>query len=208
MSRLRVHGEIRQGAADERSGSELKMSYDALVWLLVGLGIGVAASLMLLLGYSMLEYGRLSRRFRRARAAAAAAATPVTETLPVAPKTSLLAPPAPRANVVARLTAPANDVRPVAGRIRATDDTTARPTPVSVPPAKPAEVAEPRPSARAVETQASAAPPPAVVVAEVKRPQSVEAMFAEAFANDRLTASPEPDEAAGAAKPDSGKPPA
>lgn len=185
------------------------MSYDALVWLLVGLGVGVAASLMLFLGYSMLEHGRLSRRLRRAHAAAVAA-TPAAETLPVAPKTSLLARPAPRAEVAAKPTAsakPANDVRPAVGSIRATDDKPARPTlPVAAPQAKPAEVAEPRPVGRVVETPAIAAPPPAMV-AEVKRPKSVEAMFAEAFANDRLAASPEPDEAAGAAKPVSGKPP-
>jgi hypothetical protein len=43
------------------------MSLDAIVWLLVGIGIGVAACLMLLMLYAGLERWRLGRRLRRGR---------------------------------------------------------------------------------------------------------------------------------------------
>lgn len=169
------------------------MSYDALVWLLVGFGIGVAGSLMLLIGYSTLEYGRLSRRFRRARAAALAAAapTPAPAAAPVAPKTSLLA-------------------GPVAEAKPAADDKPARPAlvVVSPPDPKPAIPAEPAAPVPAIEAKPIAAPATEAVAAPPKRPQSVEAMFAEAFANDRLTVSPEPDESVATLKPGVEKPPA
>lgn len=178
------------------------MSYDALVWLLAGLGIGVAASLMLLIGYSMLEYGRLSRRFRKARVAAAAAAA-----VPVAPKTSILARPATRTDIAAKPVAedkPVTDARSALEPKPAMDGKPARPTPVpaSAPEAKPVAVVDVVPVAPVAE----AAPEP-VAAQPARRPQSVEAMFAEAFANDRLTVSPEPDEAAGAVKPDAEKSP-
>lgn len=185
------------------------MSYDALVWLLVGLGIGVAGSLMLLLGYSMLEYGRLSRRFREARAAVVAAATPGVAVVPPAPGTSLLARP---------VAGPVVETKPVAKVATEVKPTvTPRPT-AEAKPARPALAVVPKAGRQPAEL-AKAAPPavearPAVVSASEalstplpKRPQSVEAMFAEAFAHDRLTVLPEPDETA-AAKPEAGKPPA
>lgn len=43
------------------------MSLDAIVWLVAGIGLGVGATLLLLVGYAGLERWRLSRRFRRAR---------------------------------------------------------------------------------------------------------------------------------------------
>jgi len=43
------------------------MSLDALVWLLVGVGLGVGGSLLLLMAYSGLERFRLGQRIRRAR---------------------------------------------------------------------------------------------------------------------------------------------
>lgn len=175
------------------------MSYDALVWLLVGFGIGVAGSLMLLIGYSTLEYGRLSRRFRRARAAALAAAapTPAPAAAPVAPKTSLLA-------------GPVAEAKPAAEPNPAADDKPARPAlvVVSPPEPKPAVSVEPAVPAPVVEAKPIAAPATEAVAAPPKRPQSVEAMFAEAFANDRLTVSPEPDESVGTLKPGVEKPPA
>ncbi|HEV2517894.1 MAG TPA: hypothetical protein VGV07_21765 [Devosia sp.] len=186
------------------------MSYDALVWLLVGLGIGVAGSLMLLLGYSMLEYGRLSRRFREARAAVAAAATPDVAVVPPAPRTSLLARP---------VAGPVVETKPVAKVATEVKPTvTPRPT-AEAKPARPALAVVPKAGRQPAEL-AKAAPPvaveakPAAVSASKalstplpKRPQSVDAIFAEAFAHDRLTVLPEPDETA-AAKPEAGKPPA
>ncbi|CAN7328565.1 hypothetical protein LJR016_001708 [Devosia sp. LjRoot16] len=187
------------------------MSYDALVWLLVGLGIGVTASLLLLIGYSTLEYGRLSRRFRRARTAAAAAA-PVEKPVPVAPKMSLLARPAARTEAAAKPVAQGKamtEVKPAADPKSVADDKPARPTlaVVPAPEAKLVAVAEPMPVTPMLEAKPVVAPSSEPVAAAPKRLQSVEAMFAEAFANDRLTISPEPDEAAGAAKPGAEKPP-
>lgn len=194
------------------------MSYDALVWLLVGLGIGVAASLMLFLGYSMLEYGRLSRRLRMARAAAAAAG-PAEKAAPVAPpKTSLLARPGARTEVAAKPVAEANAVtvaKPVAEAKAVTEvkPAVASKSPAGDKPPRPALVVVPASEARpAVVTKPAPAAPVVAVLSEPapeapKRPKSVEAMFAEAFANDRLPLSPEPDEAAGAAKPGAEKPP-
>jgi hypothetical protein len=193
------------------------MSYDALVWLLVGLGIGVAASLMLLIGYSMLEHGRLSRRFRKARLTAAAAAAPVAASVPAAPRTSLLARPAPKPPVEAEPAAevvvevkPTVEPKPAVEPKPKADEKPARPAlaVVRAPEPKPPATAKPAPAVPVVEakpavlsaSEALAAPLP-------KRPQSVEAMFAEAFAQDRLTVSPEPDEAA-AAKLGAEKPPA
>jgi len=190
------------------------MSYDALVWLLVGLGIGVAASLLLLIGYSMLEYGRLSRRFRRARATtAAAAAGPIERVAPVVPKTSLLARPTAPSEVAARPAAAAKpmiELKPAVDPEPAVDDKPARPAlvVVSAPEPKPVAISEPVPAAPVVAaepTVATPSEPPAMP--SPRRPQSVEAMFAEAFAHDRLTVSPEPDEAAGATKPGAEKPP-
>lgn len=190
------------------------MSYDALVWLLVGLGIGVAASLMLLIGYSMLEYGRLSRRFRRARATTAAAAVaPIERAVPVVPKTSLLARPAAPSDVAARPVAAAKpmiELKPAVDPEPAVDDKPARPAlvVVSAPEPKPVAISEPVPAAPVVAaepTVATPSEPPAMP--SLRRAQSVEAMFAEAFAHDRLTVSPEPDEAAGATKPGAEKPP-
>jgi len=197
-------------AGEPTAGMWGSMSYDALVWLLVGLGIGVAASLMLLLGYSMLEHGRLSRRFRKARAAtAAAAAAPVAAVSPAAPRTSLLARPLPK---------PVVDPQPVAvAAIAAKPTVEPKPTAAEKPaaPALPVvAVAAPKPAtitqapAPAIEVKAATVSASEALAAPLpKRPQSVEAMFAEAFANDRLTVSPEPDETA-ATKPGAGKPPA
>jgi|GEM_PF-3574775 len=188
------------------------MSYDALVWLLVGLGIGVTASLLLLIGTSMLEHGRLSRRFRRARTAAAAAAAPVEKPVPVAPKTSLLARPGARTEVAPKPVAQGKamtEVKPAADPKSVADDKPARPTLAVVPAPEPKQVAvaEPMPATPVLEARPVVAPSSEPVAAPPKRLQSVEAMFAEAFANDRLTISPEPDEAAGAAKPGAEKPP-
>lgn len=151
------------------------MTYDALVWLLVGLGIGVAASLMLLIGYAGLEQARLGRRLRRARVAAPvaeAAAVPARAVSAPAPSSQPAAP-----AVAARTVA----VRPVAANRVAPKPVESAPAPVTV--ATPAAVTAPA----APPTQAPAVP----AVAKV---QSVEALFAEAFAHDRLTVAPEPDE--------------
>ena len=55
-------GGLNPAWCQEKARQERVMSYDALVWLLVGLGVGVAGSLMLLLGYVTLEHRRLGRR--------------------------------------------------------------------------------------------------------------------------------------------------
>lgn len=181
------------------------MSYDALVWLLVGLGIGVAASLMLLIGYSMLEYGRLSRRFRKARLAAAPAPAPVADAEPVAPRTSLLARPTPKPTTPAKPAAePASEVKTAVEPKPPAADKPPRPALVVVtsPEPKPA-VAPPAPIARPAPVVSK--PAEAIALPPPKQPQSVEAMFAQAFANDRLVVSPEPDETA--AKPGAEKPP-
>jgi hypothetical protein len=185
------------------------MSYDALVWLLVGLGIGVAASLLLLLGTSMLEYGRLSRRFRKARIAAAAAAEPAEKAAPVAPKTSLLARPAARTEVAAKPAAVVTGTKPAVETKPTVGDKPPRPALVAVaaPEAKPATVTKPAAAAPVATAKPVIAASPEPVPEAPKRPKSVEAMFAEAFANDRLPASPEPDEAVGAVKPGAEKPP-
>lgn len=139
------------------------MSFDALVWLLVGIGLGVAGCLMALLLYAALEGGRLRRRLRRARQAK-----------PAPMKVEKVAP------VVAK---PLN-VTPVTPAI----------TPKAVEPmAAPVVV----PVATAVETVAAVAvpvpapsPAPLPTPAAPKPVQSVEALFAEAFAVDRLSPAP------------------
>lgn len=144
------------------------MSYDALVWLLVGLGAGVGGSLLLLIGYAALERGRLGRRLRQARATAVATEPmqPVDAEPAVPPQATK--PPAPEAK--------SRSVLVTAGA------TSATPAPAATTTSKPA----------AAPPAVVAASP--VVAAAPQRIQSVEAMFAEAFANDRLTAPPKPDE--------------
>lgn len=149
------------------------MTYDALVWLFVGFGIGVAASLMLLIGYAGAEQARLGRRLRQARAAAVVEAAPVPGAVS-APAVK----PRPAAPADASRAVP---VRPVAAN-------TVAPRPVEVV-AAPAAIAAP-----AVVTAPAAPPTEVPAIPVVAKVQSVEALFAEAFANDRLTVAPEPDE--------------
>lgn len=201
------------------------MSYDALVWMLVGLGVGVAGSLMLLMGYAGLERARLGRRLRKARAAAMVATAP-EPALTVKPRGSRIDMPKPLARPAAAKPAPDNPkpepVKPALVAVAA-----AAPEPVVVA-AELAAAAAPEPEvaaepdAKAVEAEvgptvatavpspvAPAAPEPEVkateaVVAPVEPPapqpaapaalkpaRSVEAMFAEAFAHDKLP-TPEP----------------
>lgn len=160
------------------------MSYDALVWLLVGLGAGVAGSLMLLMGYAGLERARLGRRLRNG-ARAAVVVVPEGKPAPTA------RPPGSRLDLTGLVTAkPAPDeakpspVRPALVVVASTV-----PEPVVVVPVAKAADAEVAPPA------AAPAPKPAAPAAPAapKPVQSVEALFAEAFANDKLPA-PEPDE--------------
>lgn len=151
------------------------MTYDALVWLLVGLGIGVAASLMLLIGYAGVEQARLGRRLRQARAAVPVAEMAAAPARAVSVRTPKPQPAEPA--VVAR----AAPVRPVAANTVAPKLIEAVAAPAAV--AAPVALAKPA----ALPAEAAAVP----VVAKV---QSVEALFAEAFANDRLAVAPEPDE--------------
>ncbi len=157
------------------------MSYDALVWLLVGLGVGVAGSLMLLMGYAGLERARLGRRLRKARAAVAIAPEP--KPAPVA------RPPGSRLDMARPAVAkPALDEtrpEPVRPALVVVAATTPEPIVAAVPMAKVAE-AEVAPAVTPPTPQPAAAAAPKPV-------QSVEALFAEAFANDKLPA-PEPDE--------------
>lgn len=132
------------------------MSFDALVWLLVGLGIGVAGSLMALMLYAALEGGRL-RRARQAKPISVKVEKPAPAMArpPVAPTV------APKA--VEPLAAPVVAV-PAATVV---ETVAAEPVPAPVPPPEPA------------------APKPV---------QSVEALFAEAFAIDRLSPAPKPED--------------
>jgi hypothetical protein len=170
------------------------MSYDALVWLLVGLGVGVAGSLMLLLGYTGMERARLGRRLRKARSAVAVAAEPAPVVRPPRSRLDMARPAA--AKPAAEETKPV-PVKPALVVVPAT-----APEPVAVAPVKEpaeAEVAPPAPGTVAKPVEAEIAPatfpptPQPAAPAGPKPVQSVEALFAEAFANDKLPAN-EPDE--------------
>jgi hypothetical protein len=169
------------------------MSYDALVWLLVGLGVGVAGSLMLLLGYSGLERARLSRRLRQARSVVAVTDEPAP----------VVRPPGSRLDMVRPATKPMAEepkLVPVKPALVVVPATASEPVTV-VPMAKPAEAeVAPPPAATLAKVEPEVAPAavmpssqPAAAPATPKPVQSVEALFAEAFANDKLPA-PEPDE--------------
>lgn len=210
------------------------MSYDALVWLLVGLGIGVAGSLVLLVGYVTLEHQRLGRRLRRARGDAAATVPPTVSTLPPPPlrakrpdgRAEAAAAPKPQARLaVVAKPAPADAPAVKPGPVRPVLAVPALPRPGlasrSEPPSEPAKPATIKPDAEVgagtkPEPEAKPGPALSLVAATPSKPavpsepaalagaaasptptppkplQSVEAMFAEAFANDRLTVSPEP----------------
>lgn len=159
------------------------MSYDALVWLLVGLGVGVAGSLMLLMGYTGLERARLGRRLRKARAAVAMA--------PEAKAAPVVRPPGSRLDMARPAAAkPAPDeAKPVPVKPALVVVAAPAPEPVVVVPVAKAADAEVAPPVT------TPAPKPAAPVAPTgpKPVQSVEALFAEAFANDKLPA-PAPDE--------------
>ncbi len=161
------------------------MSYDALVWLLVGLGVGVAGSLMLLMAYAGLERARLGGRLRKARAA-----------VPIAPEAK-----------------PAPVERPSGSKLDMAKTTASKPLamqpvpeetgPTPVQPALAAGAAvtlepivTPAPSGKAAEREVAPAVTPTLKLAAPLGPgpvRSVEALFAEAFANDKLPA-PEPGE--------------
>lgn len=183
------------------------MSIEALVWLLVGLGFGIAGTLMLLMAYSAMERFRLGRRLRQARTATAMAQL-AARSMPPRPKGS-------RIDTVK--TAPARSIlqvtpaaepempRPVVAEVPVVEmPVVEEPVPVAAPVvgltpdlSEPAVIALPQPEDDVAvtqpepvqepvqeeapeEPQADAAPP------VERRVQSVEAMFAEAFANDRL----------------------
>lgn len=177
------------------------MNYDAVVWLLVGLGVGVAASLMLLIGYSALERGRLSRRLRRARAAAPVAAAAVTS-MPVRVARPPMARPQ-AAKAEAEKVEPKREEPAKPEAKPAPKPEVATPAAVATEPAEPSGVVVPFAAPKPVEPKPPAvqmAPPGAAEKPAVKAPlpvtppaprkvQSVEAMFAEAFANDKLPGS-------------------
>ncbi|WP_055046854.1 hypothetical protein [Devosia sp. A16] len=202
------------------------MSYDALVWLLVGLGVGVAGSMMLLLGYVTLEHRRLGRRLRRGTTAAVVAP---------AVSTTIAKPAAAKRPVSAGLSRPVSP-KPVERKSVEPKASGAEPrTPVAASPMPPkAEatiVSKPEPKAgaeggaepdaksgpaRPALSLVSSAPPKPVIASDAAPPapqlstptpitprplQSVEAMFAEAFANDRLPVSPESRDEAKPPKP-------
>ena len=177
------------------------MTYDAVVWLLVGLGVGVAGSLMLLMGYTGLERARLGRRLRQARATAQVAATAVTSMpvrmarLPVAKPQAMR--PEGKQEPVKREAATPEPATPEAKPVAPTPEVTeqakptavvmafATPKPVEPKPASP-PVAVPVAPAVADKPSIEALPAPAAVPAAPRKVQSVEALFAEAFANDKL----------------------
>ena len=171
------------------------MGPDAMVWLLVGLGLGVALSLLLFIGYATLEGLRLKGRMKKARAlraAEAARAAPRRRELamPVARERQPAAPvAAPKPATRELVGKPANDPaprpvepKPVSRPARAPDA-----APVATVAVQAAETAKAAPIAP-VETK----PGPERIEAVAPQPvkpatrKSVEEMFADAFANARI----------------------
>ncbi|WP_423065921.1 hypothetical protein [Devosia sp. CN2-171] len=185
------------------------MSLDPIVWLIAGIGIGVGASLMLLMLYAGLERWRLGRRLRRVR---------VLRDVPPPPE---MRPPAPPGSKLALLdrkaeprempaTGPVDAKRAtaivepaVAMATKAEPGVLPVPFPAAVrsepetPPtvdAAPAVVVEVKPEVPAppVTPFTPPSPPPAVttIASPPRPPQSVEDMFAEAFALDKVSVAP------------------
>lgn len=191
-------GGIRHGSGNGGGGVRPVMSYDELVWLVVGLGLGVGGTLMWLMLLAATEGWRLRRRIRRARklAPVVAAAPPalVTRAAPVS-----AARPAPKPMTPAPVSAPAP--KPAQTPALAPMPT---PAPVAVPAPAPAPIPAPSPVESVIAspiTAAVVALPAEEPVAKTapapvapKPAQSVEAMFAEAFAIDRLTVEPKVEE--------------
>ena len=178
---LQAGPQIRHGARDETPEQGPPMSYDALVWLLVGLGVGVAGSLMLLVGYVTLEHWRLGRRLRRRWGGAAAPST-------VLAKPVLTKRPGPRSDTMKPVNAKPEAKALVAAKPIAAAKLAAKPAPVrpalvvaAASPAKP-------PSASLPETRPGAAEPavaaktPAKIVTDAKPEPKPEAAKAEAAA--------------------------
>ncbi|MGV3491318.1 MAG: hypothetical protein ACO1OG_08355 [Devosia sp.] len=184
------------------------MTLDALVWLVVGLGLGIGLSLMLLIVYSGLERLRLRRRLRRAARLAEFRSGEME------PGATVVAPPAARVLVVEPEPEPepvmiaepevvqpepvvaATEPEPVIAaaepeRESALDIVAAEPEPEAAPDDQPEPAAEPAedpvvPEIDMVAVREPPSPPRS-------RAQSVEDIFAEAFAQDRSAGKPDAD---------------
>ena len=177
------------------------MSLDAVVWLVAGIGIGIGMSVLLLVVYAGLEHWRLGRRLRRARTRVAIA-LPDT---PFAPLPRRSEPVAPALEAVeAEPEIPVAPVRTSASPEPVVDLPRQSPKPIpaaaEVPLSEPASEPAPAPVADA----ASEEPPPDAVEppdapadssTTPERPvpaQSIEEMFAEAFALNKVSVAPLP----------------
>lgn len=189
-----------------------RMSLDATVWLIAGIGIGVGACLMLLMLYAGLERWRLGRRLRRTR---------VLRDVPIQRET--VRPPAPPGSKLALLDRKAEPrEKPTTSRVSAEmAKSVAEPAVVTAPKAEPgvppesvpvpaavrpepetpptidvapAMVVEVKPEVPSPPAAPVAPPSPAPAVAAIasppRPPQSVEDMFAEAFALDKVSVAP------------------
>ncbi len=172
------------------------MSYDAVVWLLVGTGLGVAGCLLLLMLFSTLEWVRLGRRLKQARLLRATP-TPRVAANRVMPEQAKPAPvemntlvPEPAAVVVVAV-AEADEKRPKPVDARS----------LIVPPPKPRPfapgTARARPAAASKPVDKSAAPPPKPVLKPVaavpKAPAKLEVVAKEESKPADVAAKPLPE---------------
>jgi hypothetical protein len=173
------------------------MSLDAIVWLVVGIGFGVGLSLMLVMAYSVVERFRLGQRLKRARGLRETS-TPRVEAKPV-PAGSVLAKVARAGEGVAAVPAtsllsPADvdPAKPAAPPVKprlsivAANDVVAKPAAKAVEKASETEVKPVIVAGEPVEVVAVPVEPVVVAPTGPKPVQSVEALFAEAFAIDKL----------------------
>lgn len=144
------------------------MTGDQVFWLVAGAGLGLGLAVIVLVAYATLEHRRLGRRLAAARAAPIGAVEERGDPAPVSE------PALPAA--VAR-----PEVLPQPGEAAAPAPT----KPEAVPPAEAVAPAQPAP---AIQKPAAPTRP----VAAPSKPQSVEEIFAEAFANDRLAGPQDP----------------
>lgn len=184
------------------------MSLEAIVWLIVGVGIGVGACLMLLMLYAGLERWRLGRRLRRARVLRDVPAPRETPRQP-APPGSKLALLDRKAEPREKSAGSGAKARPVVEPAVVTAPKTVRDAPLEPVPATAAIGPEPEtpptvdvapepllemkpevPAATVAPVTPPNPPPAVAIVSPPRPPQSVEDMFAEAFALDKVSVAP------------------
>lgn len=157
------------------------MNLDAVVWLVAGIGVGMGASLMLLIVYGGFERMRLGRRLKRARAVEAIAAPrPVEAAMALAP----VAVEEPVMELPSLAEEPPVEEASIADAAMPDSEELVEPTP--------AEVSEPKLLVVTESLDEESQPPPPPTEAE-GRVRNVEDIFARAFAQDR-PGKPAPDE--------------